>query len=130
MVNEGLPLGELRTLSGLVEAVFLALHHPGIPGEEPCGLQLGPELVDVESRQRPGNAVAQRTGLACHAAARHRGIDVELSDRVRDLEGFFAESSRVLRPKYSSMALPLMVISPLPGESQTLAVAFLRRPVA
>src|SRR6185369_15813018 len=64
-----LPLGVLGCLAGALETVLLALLHPRVAGEE-AGLaerQAVRGLVDLE--QGPGDAVADRAGLARHATA-------------------------------------------------------------
>src|SRR5579884_2697147 len=50
--GERLPLRVLRCLAGLLEPVLLALLLPGVAGEEPGLLHLGPQ-VGIERHQRP-----------------------------------------------------------------------------
>src|SRR3954447_18114230 len=67
----------LRSLTGLLETVLLALLDPGVPGQE-AGLLQGGTVVRVVRDQRAGDAEAQRTGLAGDAAAPQVRDDVEL----------------------------------------------------
>src|SRR3954452_7044687 len=63
-----LPLGVLRRLAGLLQAVLLALLHPGVAGEEAGLLQRRPRLgVTVDERTR--DAESHRTRLTGDAAA-------------------------------------------------------------
>src|SRR5207249_2934386 len=57
------------------EPVLLALLLPGVAGEEAGPLQRD-ALLRVELGQRPGDAEAEGAGLARHAAAADRGVDV------------------------------------------------------
>ena len=54
---------------------FLRLLLPGVTGEESGLLERGPQL-GVELEQRPGDAQAERPGLARHPAAVDGGVDV------------------------------------------------------
>src|SRR5580704_15990215 len=80
-----LPLGVLRRLPGLLQAVLLALLDPGVPGEEP-GLLQRRAVLRVDQRQRAGHAEPQRTRLPGDAAARDAGDDVELAFRAEGHE--------------------------------------------
>src|SRR6266566_6188635 len=68
----------LRRLTGLLQAVLLALLDPGIAGQEACLLQRR-AVLRVDLRQRPGDPQPKRTGLAGHAAARDAGDHIELA---------------------------------------------------
>src|SRR5829696_9604012 len=61
-VTRGLPLGVLRRLAGLLQAVLLALLLPGVPGEEAGPLE-GDAQLRVEGHEGPGDAEAQGAGL-------------------------------------------------------------------
>src|SRR5215213_6469255 len=79
-----LALRELRPLAGLLEAGLLALLDARVAREEAAALELGAQVrVGVDERLR--DRVAQGAGLGRHAAAVHRGDDVDLllqSDRL------------------------------------------------
>ena len=70
-----LPLGVLRRLAGLLEAVLAALLLARVAREQPGLLQRGPR-VGVERDQRTGDAEPDRAGLAADAAAVERRVDV------------------------------------------------------
>src|SRR6201996_6982221 len=72
-----LPLGVLRRLAGLLQAVLLALLDPGVPGQEACLLQRR-AVLRVDQGKRPGHAEAQRARLPGDAAAGDPGHHVEL----------------------------------------------------
>src|SRR5215216_1235906 len=72
-----LALRELRPLAGLLEAGLLALLDASVAREEAAALELGAQVrVGVDERLR--DRVAQGAGLGRHAAAVHRGDDVDL----------------------------------------------------
>ena len=124
-----LPLGVLRRLAGLLEAVLAALLLARVPREQAGLLQRRPRL-GVERHERPGDAERERAGLAADAAAADRGVDVVdvgglgeaqrlgRADAVRGDVEVAARSSR-----------PLITTLPVPGRSRTRATASLRRPV-
>src|SRR3954468_19097959 len=66
----------LRGLAGLLEAVLLAFLDPRVTGEE-AGLLQRRAVVRVVRDERPGDAEAQRAGLAGDAAATQVGDHVE-----------------------------------------------------
>src|SRR5580704_7867536 len=72
-----LPLGVLRRLAGLLQAVLLPLLDPGVPGQE-AGLLQRRAVLRVHQGQRPGHAEAQRARLPGDAAAGDPGDHVEL----------------------------------------------------
>src|ERR1700733_16210846 len=74
----GLPLGAMRCLPGLLQAVLLPLLDPGVPGHE-AGLLQRRAVLRVDQDQRPGHAEAQRAGLPGDAAAGDPGHHVELA---------------------------------------------------
>src|SRR6202035_1072177 len=74
--DRGSALAVLRRLARLLQPVLLALDGTRIPGEEPGLLQGGP-VVRRGQDQRPGDAQAQRTGLARRPAAVEQREDVE-----------------------------------------------------
>src|SRR5438874_152950 len=80
-----LPLGVLRRLAGLLQAVLLALLDPGVPGQE-AGLLQRRAVLRVHQGQRPGHAEAQRARLPGDAAAGDPGHDVELVLRAQGHE--------------------------------------------
>src|SRR5215216_5528199 len=80
-----LTLGELRTLSGLLEAILLALHRPGVTGEQPCGFQLAPGLLRLFG-ESPRYTVAQGFCLARGTAAFDLGYDLVAAGRTKELE--------------------------------------------
>src|SRR5690242_7191392 len=80
-----LPLGVLRRLAGLLQAVLLALLDPGVPGQE-AGLLQRRAVLRVHQGQRPGHAEAQRARLPDAAAAGDPGHDVELVLRAQGHE--------------------------------------------
>src|SRR5215467_13649004 len=63
-----LALRVLGSLTGLLEAVLLALRRPGVPGEE-AGLLQRRAVLRVHQRQRAGDAKTQRSSLARDATA-------------------------------------------------------------
>src|SRR5690606_2019132 len=70
-----LALAVLGRLAGLLQAVLLRLLLALVAREEARPLERRAHLgVDLD--QRPGDAEPQRTGLARHAAAVQRGVDV------------------------------------------------------
>src|SRR5687767_10419523 len=73
-----LTLAVLRGLTGLLEAVLLALGGAGVTGQEAGLLQRRAVDLDVQDGQRTGQAHAQGAGLAGDAAAVDAGDDVEL----------------------------------------------------
>jgi hypothetical protein len=81
--------------------------------------------------QRLGDAVANRTGLAGQTAAGHRGDDVVLVLAGRGDDRLLQDHLEHRAGKELTLkSLPLTVILPLPGFTQTRAMAFLRLPVA
>src|SRR5581483_6430819 len=66
-------------------AVLLALDGAAVAGEEAFLLQRGPEIRFIV-RERLGDAVAHRAGLAGEAAAGDRADHVELPGAVHDAE--------------------------------------------
>src|SRR5581483_2042746 len=68
---ERLALRELEAPAGLAAAVLLALDGAAVAGEEAFLLQRGPEIRFIV-RERLGDAVAHRAGLAGEAAAGDR----------------------------------------------------------
>src|SRR5688572_5183913 len=68
-------LRELLRLAGLDEAVLLALLLPRVAGEEACLLE-DDALLRVDLGERAGDRHAQRAGLAGHATAVDRRLDV------------------------------------------------------
>src|SRR5258706_5988090 len=81
-----LALGVLRRLAGALEAVLLAFLHARIAGQQPGLAQLNPVGLRVELEQRPGDAVADRAGLAGHAAALDLDHRVVAAIGIRDPE--------------------------------------------
>src|SRR5882757_3388450 len=71
----GSALAVLGRLAGLLQAVLLTFGGPCVPGEEAGGLERR-TVVRVQLDQRPGNAQAQRAGLAGDAAAVQGGQHV------------------------------------------------------
>src|SRR5947208_1725516 len=80
-----LPLGVLRRLAGLLQAVLLALLDPGVPGQE-AGLLQRRAVLRIHQGQCPGHAEAQRARLPGDAAAGDPGHDVELVLRAQGHE--------------------------------------------
>ncbi len=76
-----LALRELEAAAGFHAAVLLALHHAAVAGEEAALLEDAAQLGLV-IRERLGNAVANRAGLAGQPAARDGRTDVELAQAV------------------------------------------------
>src|SRR5437764_3955779 len=68
-------LGELRPLSGLLEAGLLALLDPRVTGQEASALELASQ-VGVGHDQRPGDPVPQCPRLGGYTAAVHPGHDI------------------------------------------------------
>src|SRR5690606_1521668 len=79
-------LRELRGATGLAEPVLLALHDPGVAGEHPGLLQLGPQL-GLELDESTGDAETESVRLAGDAAALQGGVDVVSTLGLGDLEG-------------------------------------------
>src|SRR4051812_11589591 len=82
-----LALAELRALAGLLEAGLLALLDARVARQEAAALELRAE-VRVGVGERAGDPVAQRAGLAGHAAAVERRDDVHarlVADRLERL---------------------------------------------
>src|SRR5215204_215775 len=79
------PLGELRALAGLLEAVLLALDRPGITGEHSCGLQLATSLLRFFG-EGPSYAVAQCLCLPRGTAAFDLRDDLVAAGRTEELE--------------------------------------------
>src|SRR6185437_4540183 len=79
-------LGELEAGARLAVAVFLALDHPRIAGQEALLLERRAKLGLVMG-QRLGKAVAHRARLSREAAAAHRHRQVILRDAVHHHEG-------------------------------------------
>src|ERR1700726_3781863 len=73
-----LPLRELEASARFGLAVFLALDHARVAGDEAAALEHATQFRFV-SDQRLGYAVAHRTGLAGQSAARHRADHVVLA---------------------------------------------------
>src|SRR5262249_19684721 len=65
----------LRRLAGLLQAVLAALLLPRVAHEQP-GLLEGRTQLVVEGHERARDAETQRAGLAAHAAAVERRVDV------------------------------------------------------
>src|SRR5271169_4013087 len=80
-----LPLGVLRCLPGLLQAVLLALLDPGVPGHE-AGLLQRRAVLRVYQDQRAGHAEAQGARLPGDAAAGDQGHHVELALRAEGHE--------------------------------------------
>src|SRR6185295_8853791 len=81
-----LALRVLGRLAGPLQAVLLALLHPRVAGEE-AGLAEGqPVGVRVDLEQGPGDAMADRAGLAGHAAALDLDHRVEVALGAGDTE--------------------------------------------
>src|SRR6266699_1315322 len=80
-----LPLGVLRCLTGLLQAVLLPLLYPRVPGQETCLLQRR-AVLRVHQGQRPGHAEAQRARLPGDAAAGNPGHHIELALRAEGHE--------------------------------------------
>src|SRR4051812_24203046 len=78
-------LAELRALAGLLEAGLAALLDPGVAGEEAAALEVAAQL-GVDLGQRPGDAVADRAGLAADAAAVDADADVDVALVTGDRE--------------------------------------------
>src|SRR5580698_8197359 len=70
-----LPLGVLRSLAGLLEAVLLRLLLACVAGQEARALQDGP-VLGVHLAQAAGNAQAHGAGLSGDAATVNGGVDV------------------------------------------------------
>src|SRR5690606_24215511 len=100
-----------RSLAGLLEAVLLPLLHPGVTGEEAGLLQRRAVHLDVEGRQRTGEAHAQRAGLAGHATAVDPGDDVELALRTerhqRLVDHLLVDLVREVRVRRAAVEDPL-----------------------
>jgi hypothetical protein len=79
-------LGELEAAARLALAVLLALDDAGVAGQETGGLQRGAQRRIVE-RQRLGDAVLDRAGLARQPAALDGRLDVELAGDIGHGEG-------------------------------------------
>src|SRR5688500_15043628 len=79
-------LGVLRRLAGLLQAVLLRLLLACVAGEE-AGLLERRALLGVELGKGAGDAEAEGTGLARHAATVDGGVDVVHLVGVGDLEG-------------------------------------------
>src|SRR3981189_800811 len=75
-------LGELERAPGFGAAIFLALDHARVAGQESTALQHAAQ-VGLVGGERLEDAVAHRTGLAREPAARHRADDVVLTVAVR-----------------------------------------------
>src|SRR5690606_24326350 len=88
-------LGELRGAAGLVQADLLALDLAGVAGHEAGLAQVGLQRLVVLD-QRAGDAQADRTGLAGGAAAGGGDDDVELVDRLGQLERLAHDHARGL----------------------------------
>src|SRR5947209_6080184 len=84
-LEERSALGELERTACLGLAVFLALDHAAVAGEEAAVLEHAAQL-GLEIRERLGQAVAHRAGLAGQAAARHPADHVVLAVAVGDAE--------------------------------------------
>ncbi len=79
-------LGVLRGPASLAEAVLLALHPAGVPGEETRLLQRVTQL-GIEGDQGPGDPEAQGVDLSGDAPALQGGIEVVATLGAGDLEG-------------------------------------------
>ena len=92
-------------------------------------MSCGRALV-VERDERPGDAEAQRAGLAAHAAAVERGVDVVDVGGLREAQRLGARPPGGCGSGSTARtSRPLTVITPEPGRSRTRATASLRRPV-
>src|SRR6202007_2679960 len=69
---------ELRLLTGLLEAGLATLLDAGVAGEEAAALEVAAQL-GVDLGQRPGDAMADRTGLARGAATVDTDADVDVA---------------------------------------------------
>src|SRR5436190_7637830 len=81
-----LALRVLRRLAGALQAVLLALLHPRVAGEEAGLPQRQAVRVRVDLEEGPGDAVADRTGLAGHPAALDLDHGVEVALGAGDAE--------------------------------------------
>src|SRR5262245_36259981 len=80
-----LPLRELEALAGARLSVLLALLHAGVAGQHAFLAQHAAQRL-VEAHERPGDAEADRAGLAGQPAAVRRGVHVVAADRVGERE--------------------------------------------
>src|SRR2546421_5675965 len=78
-----LPLGVLRRFAGLLQAVLLAFLLPGVAGQQPGLLHLGPQ-VGVERHEGPGDTQAHGPCLPAHTAAGEGAVDVVDLGRLRE----------------------------------------------
>src|SRR6185503_9804490 len=82
---QGLALGELRRLARLVQAGLLTLDHACVARQEALALENGAK-VGIGLHESPGDAVAQRAGLAGRAATVQPRAEVELALHPGDAE--------------------------------------------
>src|SRR5947209_4055724 len=80
-----LALRELEASTGFLLAVFLALDHARVAGEEALALQRRPEIRLVIG-ERLGEAVTHRAGLSREATAGNRHGEIVLAMPLRDGE--------------------------------------------
>src|SRR3954468_13944704 len=71
-------LGELRALTGLLQAGLAPLLDPGVAGEEAAALEVAAQL-GVDLGQGPGDTVADRPALAADAAAVDADADIDVA---------------------------------------------------
>src|SRR5712671_5051223 len=81
----GLALGVLRAAPGFAPPDLLALDFAGIAGDE-ARLTQGLAQCRIVLHQRPGNAVANRTGLAGDSATADLHLDVEFPGELHQFE--------------------------------------------
>src|SRR3970282_1606613 len=82
-----LPLGVLGGLAGSLEPVLLALLHPRVAGQESGLAEREAMAVGIELQERPGDPVADGSGLAGHATALDLDHRVEATLGAGDSEG-------------------------------------------
>ena len=95
----------------------------------PAFFSVGPQL-GIELDERPGDAHAQRAGLAGDAAAVDRGVDVVDLVGAREPQRLGDDHALGRRREVvARTARRLTVMVPVPGRRRTRATASLRRPV-